>query len=88
MSNQHQPTDTFCKAVQKEWGNPDPVANEGIKELFMHNDIFLMEKCEDYIEYAKQIGILAGKTANTGPESFIEGFTKLLNKKAVRMLNS
>ncbi len=74
-----QPSTLFAHKVRLVWGNPERVADVGIDETFRHDDVFGFDH-DDQVSNAKRIGVLAGKTAEKGPEAFVEGFTKFLNQ--------
>jgi hypothetical protein len=69
----------FVDEVRKVWGNPKKVADAGLNETFRHEDAFDFDH-GDQVNNARDIGILAGQTADKGPEAFITAFTQLLNE--------
>lgn len=72
-----QVSDRFIQRVRDVWGDPEKVAQAGINETFEHEDCFGLDH-DDQVDNAMRIGVLAGLTANQTPQTFIDGFEKLV----------
>lgn len=73
------PSARFVEAVNKNWGNPDRVADAAINETFQHEDRFGFDH-DDQVQNAKQVGILVGRCEEGDAAFFVEQFTEFLNK--------
>lgn len=75
-----RPTEEFVAEVRTAWGDAGRVAHAGINEMYKHHKNLKLGHSEQ-VEFAKQIGIIAGRTAlDKSPNGFIGAFTELLNK--------
>lgn len=72
-----QPTACFLENVHSTWGNPSRVADAGLNEIWNHTAEL---DHDDQVECAKRIGIIAGTTAEKGPEAFIEAYTAYIKE--------
>ena len=69
----------FTKKIKDAWGNPEKVADIGFDETFNHENVLGLDY-DDEVRNAKRVGMLAGLTADKGPDAFIEGYTAFLNE--------
>ena len=70
-------TEAFKNGLREVWGSPRQVAQKGFSELFNHEEELGLLDYDDQINYALDIGVLAGEMKDKTPEEFIESFEKL-----------